>query len=58
MKQLIENVYMPNVSKLIKILEEKANKYSDIPMISHTHGQNATPTTIGKELAIFAYRIR
>lgn len=57
-KQLIENVYIPNVTKLIKTLEEKANKYANIPMLSHTHGQNATPTTVGKELAIFVYRLR
>lgn len=56
-KELIENIYIPNTSNLIKILEEKANKYADVPMLSHTHGQNATPTTIGKELAIFAYRL-
>lgn len=57
-KQLIENVYIPNVTKLIKILKEKANEYASIPMLSHTHGQNATPTTVGKELSIFVYRLR
>lgn len=56
-KQLIENVYIPNVTKLIEIIKEKAKEYSGIPMLSHTHGQNATPTTVGKELAIFAYRL-
>lgn len=56
-KKLIQDVYIPNVTKLIDLLKEKASKYAKIPMLSHTHGQNATPTTIGKELAIFAYRI-
>lgn len=56
-KELIEKVYIPNVTKLLKVLKEKANEYADIPMLSHTHGQNATPTTVGKELAIFVYRI-
>lgn len=56
-KELVENVYIPNVMKLMQILKDKANQYADIPMLSHTHGQNATPTTVGKELAIFAYRI-
>ena len=41
----------------MKRLEEKAKEYAGIPMLSHTHGQSATPTTVGKELAIFAYRI-
>ena len=57
-KQLVQEIYIPNVKELIKVLEEKANKYADIPMLSHTHGQNATPTTVGKELAIFAYRCK
>ena len=56
-KELIENVYIPNVETILNILKEKANDYKDIPMLSHTHGQNATPTTVGKELAIFVYRI-
>ena len=56
-KELIEKVYIPNIRKIIEILKEKANMYASIPMLSHTHGQNATPTTMGKEFAIFAYRI-
>lgn len=57
-KELIENVYISNANSLRKLLEERASEYADIPMLSHTHGQNATPTTVGKELAIFAYRLR
>lgn len=56
-KELIENVYIPNISNLVNILKEKSNEYKYVPMLSHTHGQNATPTTFGKELAIFVYRI-
>ena len=56
-KELIEKVYIPNANKLIEIIKENANMYANIPMLSHTHGQNATPTTIGKEFAIFAYRM-
>ena len=56
-KELIEKVYIPNVSKTIEILKEKAKIYANIPMLSHTHGQNATPTTMGKEFAVFAYRM-
>lgn len=57
MRELIEKVYIPNGNRLLKLLEEKANEYANISMLSHTHGQNATPTTVGKELAIFAYRL-
>ena len=56
-KELINDVFIPNVDKLEKILEEKAKEYANIPMLSHTHGQNATPTTVGKEISIFVYRI-
>lgn len=56
-KKLIHNVYIPNVSQLVHILKEKSQNYANIPMLSHTHGQNATPTTVGKELAIAAYRM-
>lgn len=56
-KELLKNVYLPNVANIIEMLKEKAVEYSDIPMLSHTHGQNATPTTVGKEFAIYAYRM-
>ena len=56
-KDLVQNAYIPNVEKLIVLLKEKAKKYANIPMLSHTHGQNATPTTVGKEFAIVIYRM-
>lgn len=56
-KELINDVFIPNVDKLEKILEEKVKEYANISMLSHTHGQNATPTTVGKEISIFVYRI-
>ena len=55
-KNLRDNVLVPNVEKLISTVKEKVKEYANIPMLSHTHGQSATPTTVGKELAIFAYR--
>lgn len=56
-KNLVQNAYIPNVEKLIVLLKEKAKKYANVPMLSHTHGQNATPTTVGKEFAIVIYRM-
>lgn len=56
-KDLVQNAYIPNVEKLIVLLKEKAKKYANVPMLSHTHGQNATPTTVGKEFAIVIYRM-
>lgn len=57
-KELVQNVYIPNVSKLIELLKEKAKKYANVAMLSHTHGQNATPTTVGKEFAIAVFRMK
>ncbi|MCP4718527.1 MAG: adenylosuccinate lyase [Desulfobacteraceae bacterium] len=42
----------------IEKIEEKAIEYKAIPMMSRTHGQPATPTTVGKEFVNFAWRIR
>jgi adenylosuccinate lyase len=44
--------------KLIAELEQKALQYKSIPMMSRTHGQPATPTTVGKEFINFAWRLR
>ncbi|NIO38968.1 MAG: adenylosuccinate lyase [Burkholderiales bacterium] len=50
-------VMLPAVDRLIGKLLDLAHAYADLPMLSRTHGQAATPTTIGKELANFAYRL-
>ena len=44
--------------QLVSDLEQKAQQYKTVPMMSRTHGQPATPTTVGKELINFAWRIR
>ena len=46
-----------NIDDLIKTLKQKSIKYSNTPMLSRTHGQTASPTTLGKEMANFAYRL-
>lgn len=55
-KNGLEDIFIPNAEKLIDTVADKANKWRDIPMLGHTHGQAATPTTVGKELAVFVYR--
>lgn len=56
-KSLIDDVYVPNCEKLVGVLKEKAKENKAVSMLSHTHGQSATPTTVGKEFAIFVYRL-
>ena len=55
---LVKNIMIPNMEKLTVLLEDKAKEYKDISMLSHTHGQAATPTTVGKEFSVFVYRWR
>ncbi|MCI1832750.1 MAG: adenylosuccinate lyase [Bifidobacterium sp.] len=52
----VENVWIPGVQAVVDHLHAKADAYRDKAMLSLTHGQPATPTTLGKELAVYVYR--
>ena len=51
-------VYLDNLNNLIVKLDELSDNYKATPMMAHTHGQNASPTTVGKEFKIFSYRLK
>ena len=51
-------VLLPGMDRIIAILTELAHAHADQPMLSRTHGQTASPTTLGKELANVAARLR
>ena len=51
-------VYLDNLNNLVTKLDELSNNYKSTPMMAHTHGQNASPTTVGKEIKVFSYRIK
>lgn len=53
-----DSVMLPFLSKLIARLSELAKELADQPMLSRTHGQTASPTTMGKELANVVYRLQ
>lgn len=55
-KNGLYNVFIPSAEELVDTVAKKSKEYRNIPMLAHTHGQPATPTTVGKELAVFAYR--
>lgn len=57
-KRSVNDVWMPEALAVHATLVELAKKWRDIPMLARTHGQPATPTTFGKELAVFAHRLR
>lgn len=54
----ISDIFRPTLGRLIDTLEEMASKWADIPMLAKTHGQPASPTRLGKEIGVFAYRLR
>lgn len=53
-----DRVFMPMATEILDRLTELAHEYAEIPMLSHTHGQPASPTTLGKEFANVVYRMR
>lgn len=57
-KDAIAEVYRPALSDLIRKLDELASEWADLPMLAKTHGQPASPTRLGKEIGVFAYRLR
>jgi len=56
-KRAVTEVWLPKLRTVIRSLRSLAAKHRDAAMLSRTHGQPATPTTMGKELAVFAWRL-
>ena len=57
-KEAVAEVYRPVLVELIQQLEERARMWDELPMLAKTHGQPASPTRLGKEIMVFAYRLR
>ena len=58
LKTARDNVMLPALDAIIARLVELAHQLADAPMLSHTHGQPASPTTLGKEIANVVHRLR
>ena len=56
-KEALEEVYYPQVEELIQQLKEYAEEWKEVPMLAKTHGQPASPTRLGKEIEVYAYRL-
>ena len=54
----VTQVWLPAARALVEDLVTMAGELADVPMLARTHGQPATPTTLGKELAVLAHRLR
>jgi adenylosuccinate lyase len=58
LKDAQAHVLMPALEKVIDKLSEYSKLWAEIPMLARTHGQPASPTTLGKEIAVFTGRLR
>ena len=58
LKHARDQVLLPAIERVIWHLERLATKYASVPMLARTHGQPASPTTLGKELANIIARLR
>ena len=58
LKDALNEVYYPELNKIISILNDSSKKWSKIPMLARTHGQPASPTRLGKEISVFTVRIK
>ena len=57
LKAARDETMLPTLDKVLARLKELAHEHAELPMMSRTHGQPATPTTLGKEMANVAYRL-
>lgn len=57
LKEALNDFIFPVMVDLCEAIFKLSNLYSDIPMLSRTHGQTASPTTLGKEMLIFGHRL-
>ena len=56
-KEVLEEVFYPQVEELIAQLKEYAEEWKNVPMLAKTHGQPASPTRLGKEVEVYVYRL-
>ena len=55
-KHGLKDVWLKKANEIVKAMNQWAYEHGDDAMLAHTHGQPATPTTIGKEFKVYAYR--
>ena len=57
LREAMTDVYIPALEELLETLSSLAEEWQGIPMLAHTHGQPASPTTLGKEILVFIERL-
>lgn len=56
-RDALHSVAIPAYKNIIQLIQKKATEYKGIPMLAKTHGQPASPTTLGKEMMVFVERL-
>ncbi len=56
LRDAVHNTWLPLANQVVNLVASQAKLLRDIPMMARTHGQPASPTTLGKELAVFVWR--
>lgn len=57
LKEFLERLFYPKLNHTIQLLRGQAKKWQEVPMLARTHGQPASPTRLGKEIAVFCERL-
>ncbi len=58
LKEFLNAEYLPKLQAIVQTIDEQASQWKGVPMLARTHGQPASPTRLGKEMAVFSERIR
>lgn len=58
LKEFLVKDFLPKLNHIVEALKKQSAAWSDIPMLARTHGQPASPTRLGKEMEVFAVRLR
>ncbi len=56
-REALNDIYIPALDELCVLISRHAEEWKNVPMLARTHGQPASPTRLGKELKVFAYRL-
>jgi len=56
-RDAVKHVLLPRLEETLLILKKHSEEWADVPMLARTHGQPASPTRLGKEIRVFAYRL-
>lgn len=57
LKEFMDTELVPALQTLLKKMDQQVSQWSDVPMLARTHGQPASPTRLGKEIAVFVERV-